>query len=786
MSRWAILVLVLCLPLILVVASGIRIGSASAHAWLPEGRAERARYEAFVNDFGSDQYLIASWPGCTLDDPRLDGFTQSLDVLNATSDPLLASHQTSVQLIQTLTSPPLSLPLNAAKSRLMGSMLGEDGTAAVFLRFTPDGVSQQKRSIELVRQAADRTTGMGREDLRMVGSVYEGFAVDEAAEQSLMRLVLPSSLLGIVLAWFCLRSARAALTVLMIAGLGQLMAVALVTATGGEFSAVLIVLPTLVFMLTLSAAVHFMNYYSDVAYSHRERLGARAILLGLKPSVLATLTTALGMAALATSQLAPVRTFGLYSAITLCLATVVLIFAFPQLADWLCQREFLRRHRSQDPSLSKPENSEPTEDSAPIAPWAVWYTAWIARHTMTICIVGIGLILFSFYGLLHLKSSTKFDDMFPKQSLTVQSMAWIEEHLGPIASVEVLMVFPKGDELPESNRLPQSSGLDVYQQVEWVERVTNALREQPDIGGVISATTFLPRLPAGGRIRDIAKRSVLRSELNKSLSSLEERGLVAVHDADTAWRITAKVSALSKLNYGELTDKVRQAVENVSLKSPALQIDPSRIATSTVGVPDNSRPALTVSPQKAPFRAEYTGLSPIMHDTQLALLDDLGSSFTTAFLLITPVMMLIARGVRAGLLIMIPNVLPETIVFGSMAWLGYSIDIAGILTASVAMGIAVNDTLHFVNWYSRRLTHGDTREQAIADTFSNCAKAMVHTMLISCCSMVPFLFAEFNPTRQFAILMISMMSSSILGDLILLPALLLSPWGKPRSVAPTA
>ncbi len=111
-----------------------------------------------------------------------------------------------------------------------------------------------------------------------------------------------------------------------------------------------------------------------------------------------------------------------------------------------------------------------------------------------------------------------------------------------------------------------------------------------------------------------------------------------------------------------------------------------------------------------------------------------------------------------------------------MAWLGYSIDIAGILTASVAMGIAVNDTLHFVNWYARRLALGDDRQQAIADTFASCAKAMFHTMLISCCSMLPFLFADFNPTRQFAVLMIAMMSSSILGDLLLLPALLLSLW----------
>ncbi len=54
---------------------------------------------------------------------------------------------------------------------------------------------------------------------------------------------------------------------------------------------------------------------------------------------------------------------------------------------------------------------------------------------------------------------------------------------------------------------------------------------------------------------------------------------------------------------------------------------------------------------------------------------------------------------------------------------------------------------------------------------------MFHTMLISCCSMLPFLFADFLPTRQFAFLMIAMLGSAILGDLVLLPGLLLSPLG---------
>jgi len=55
---------------------------------------------------------------------------------------------------------------------------------------------------------------------------------------------------------------------------------------------------------------------------------------------------------------------------------------------------------------------------------------------------------------------------------------------------------------------------------------------------------------------------------------------------------------------------------------------------------------------------------------------------------------------------------------------------------------------------------------------------MIHTTLISCFSMAPFLLAEFIPTQQFAKLMIAMLTGAIVGDLLLLPALLLSPLGK--------
>lgn len=756
-SGWGVLLGALLLPVVIYFAVHMRIGAADVHAWLPEGRPVRQRYEEFVRAFGSDQYLVVSWDGCQVDDPRLPAMADSLRQvddrrIDRESIFWIESLQTTEQMVRRLTDPPIALSKEAALARLESSVIGSDGTSALFISFAPAGIESHKDAIELIRRAADDVPGLGRLHLKMVGSVYEAYAVDVAAEESLKRLVLPSSLLGVALAWLCLSRIRAVLPVMIIAGVGQLLTVAIVTAFGSEFSAVLIVLPTLVFMLTLSAAVHFMNYYSDVARSHNQHLGSRAVFLGLKPSVLATLTTALGMIALATSQLSPVRNFGLYSAVSLCAANAILILVFPRLSDWFCGNRYI--------SARSPQRSE--GEFEPVTPWSRAYASFMNRYSWPVSLGGILLLSFSFYGLLSLKSSTRFHDMFPRGSPTVSDMAWMEKHLGPIASVEVLLKFPK------------DTSVDTFDQVVWVDRVAGHLRSQPDIGGVLAATTFLPKLPTSSRVRDVVRRRVFRNSLLDFLPELKDQGLVAETSDTWTWRITAKVSALSQLDYGQLTAKVRNAVRELGL-----------LEETSVEQRDTRDERKETTGQIPVPKVEFTGFSPMMHDTQTALLTDLGSSFTTAFLLITPVMMLIARGIRTGLLIMFPNVLPETVVFGAMAWLGYSLDVAGLLTASVAMGIAVNDTMHFVNWYSWRLSEGDTREQAIAHTFSNCARAMIHTMLISCCSMLPFMFAAFNPTRQFAMLMIAMMSTSILGDLVLLPALLLSPLGKWKTSHPS-
>ena len=99
------------------------------------------------------------------------------------------------------------------------------------------------------------------------------------------------------------------------------------------------------------------------------------------------------------------------------------------------------------------------------------------------------------------------------------------------------------------------------------------------------------------------------------------------------------------------------------------------------------------------------------------------------------------------------------------------------MTASVALGIAVDDTLHFLTWFRRGLLRGDTRAEAIIEAYQRCAPAMTQTTLIAAPSMLVFFFSSFQPVSQFGLLMFILLAAALVGDLVMLPALLATRFG---------
>lgn len=188
--------------------------------------------------------------------------------------------------------------------------------------------------------------------------------------------------------------------------------------------------------------------------------------------------------------------------------------------------------------------------------------------------------------------------------------------------------------------------------------------------------------------------------------------------------------------------------------------------------------------------ATYSGIVPIVYKAQRSLLRSLIDSICLAFVMIAFVMMLLLRdwkrkvspsnvlNVSGGLVSMMPNIFPVVLIFGLFGHLGVLVDIGSMMTASVAMGVAVDDTIHFLNWFRKGLRDGLSRHDAIRLAYRRCSAAMTQTTLIGGLGLCVFGLSTFTPTQRFGVLMLVLLVAALIGDLIFLPAILAGPLGK--------
>ena len=257
-----------------------------------------------------------------------------------------------------------------------------------------------------------------------------------------------------------------------------------------------------------------------------------------------------------------------------------------------------------------------------------------------------------------------------------------------------------------------------------------------------------------------------------------ERGELTIYNlASFASKNTTELQREKIIDHLKTRDAV-VLVEHTQSVVPAVL---AKHGTETI---DLFRPELTqpqnelVATSSNPIDAVYTGIIPLVFKTQRQLLVSLQESMFWAVVAIAIVMAIVLRSPVAGLLSMIPNVFPVLTVFGLLGWLGIKVDIGIMMTASVALGVAVDDTVHFLTWFRRGTLEGYNRRRATMLAYERCAAAMTQTTMIAGLGLAVFMASSFTPTRQFGIMMITMLAAALVGDLLLLPALVSGPLGR--------
>ena len=316
-----------------------------------------------------------------------------------------------------------------------------------------------------------------------------------------------------------------------------------------------------------------------------------------------------------------------------------------------------------------------------------------------------------------------------------------DEHLGGTSSLQLLI----------EARAP--SGVKDVELLKGLEQLEAYVKEYADpetgeriVGNVISIVDVVRETNQAllGGDREHRRIPDTQPEVNDRFTMFENAGpdqlkRMMTLDAQKA-QMTIRTRWLEATSYAPLTEYVAVGVERF------------------------------IGSDKATVRT--TGAAFNLLSTVSALLFDLLKSFTAAFVVITLLMMFLLRDIKLALIAMVPNLLPIAYIMGLMGYADIPIDMANLLIASIALGLAVDDTIHFLHHYKVHFEATGDTEAAIAHSMQHSGRAIVVTSIVLCAGFFVYLGATMYSLQRFGALIGLTVIFALLLDLILGPALL--------------
>ena len=155
-----------------------------------------------------------------------------------------------------------------------------------------------------------------------------------------------------------------------------------------------------------------------------------------------------------------------------------------------------------------------------------------------------------------------------------------------------------------------------------------------------------------------------------------------------------------------------------------------------------------------------------------AVVTSMATSYLLAFGVITPMLVLLLGSLRTGLIAMIPNAMPILLTLGLMGLVGFPLDAFSLLIGGIALGLAVDDTIHFMHNYRRYRRQGATLETAVETTLRTTGRAMLITTIVLSAGFLGFVLSSMNNLTNLGILVSFAVVTAFVADVLLAPALL--------------
>jgi len=698
--------------------------------------ADYVRTREFEQVFGSGEFAVVL---AEADDPFAPAVLERLDKLErALKDVPRVEANSALSIFRRAKAGFEPTPESAAAFRaFVGGTdlfkkqgLAGDGYLAIALILDVHNTAERRETLSAVQRAIDTAGGSGPplKALRQVGQPYVNKYLDDDMQRGGPRYFGLFAVFVIVLNLILYRSARTLIAFLATLGTCVALMMGYIGVTGGILTIVSPMVPMTILVTATASLVYLQSRFV-------ERPAGRDVdehqVFSLANKFVATtasiFATAVGFAALAVSDIQPVRQMGIWVAVGLVGTWIVVFTLFPALQKILKTPTALERKVA--------------------AAWFLRLTAglprWSYRYRWPLVIGSLVLSALGAIALFGLPGVVK-----PMQLLT-----------NPVEYINAKEPLFKDTKLL-SEKLPGLSVTEIWLKSSSVGAVSEpdvlkglnefhkALEADPEVGSAVGPTTILRMMRYIGGAGDKFPEDA--EELDALAGDLES--LVPV---DPMLGRFVQKHSLSQTHFTILS----KATEHEAF---------DRLEKSIRGHWDA---AVQKNPALKSFELRTAGMAPLQARVSQSLVPTLVESFELTVAIIFVTFLIVFRSGAARIMAMIPSLFAILVMFGVMRISGMSLNVATILIASTVLGTSENDQIHFFYHFQEGRKTGSV-EQALRHTLFVSGRAIFFATLINAGGFLAFGMADLPPIKEFGLLSALAFVLSMIADFTALPAAL--------------
>ena len=605
--------------------------------------------------------------------------------------------------------------------RLAGTWFSEDGRSVlIMLRHEPQ-LSKEESDILLASLEAvtDRYTF---DNLRVSGKIKAQKIYISKMINELLIFLSASIVLVVVFLAVAYRQLWGVIVPLIVVMLSTLWILGLMGWIGKSLDILMILLPTIMFVVGMSDVVHVLTKYLEELRNGLTKV--EALWLTFKEVGLATfltsLTTAIGFFTLLTASILPVREFGVYTGIGVFMAFILAFTLLPAILFFM-----------KTPKTVTDEKNR------------TWWRNTLGsifiyimeKKTGIIVLSGV-LIVLSLVGISRIEINSYLIEDLPQDDPLKADFTFFDEQFAGGRPFEMTMT------VTDSSRSVYD--LEVLQAMDEVHAY---LKDNYGAGAVVSPLTIV-----------------------KSLHQSLNGGVRA------AYRLPANEKEMKEVNR-YLSRYLNRA------DMPQMTANDQHIARITGRLPDiGSAIGLKRAEELRAFLDErnyqgiefrLTGTSLLIDKNNYYLASNILQGLGIAFGVIALIVGLLFKSLRMIIITLVPNIIPLLLVAGIMGYAGIDLKLSTSIVFSIAFGIAVDDTIHFISKFRIELKKGRSNLYALKRTFFSTGKAIIVTSVILAGGFMTLVLSEFGGTFYTGLLVGLTLIFAVLIDLTLLPVLLL-------------